>query len=78
LTARTTQSVGVPVTETRFSENRLTRSGSVRVIPLPLPDCSSCGATIQTSSDRVRAIRSRQARPSASTPSSLVSRILSG
>src|SRR5215207_7498754 len=73
-----TASVGVPVTQKRRSPSFLRRTGTVSVREWPAPDCSSVGATIQTSSDKVRAIFSSTLRPAAFTPSSLVRRMRIG
>jgi hypothetical protein len=73
-----TESVGVPVTQKRRSPRRLSRTGLVSVSEWPAPDCSSVGATIQTSSEIADAIRSRTLRPAAFTPSSLVRRMRIG
>ena len=70
-----TASVGVPVTQKRRSPSFLSRTGTVRVSEWPAPDCSSVGATIQTSSEKARAIVSSTLSPGALTPSSLVRRM---
>jgi hypothetical protein len=63
--AISTESVGVPVTAKRRSPNCRSRIGRVRVSERLVPDWSSAGATIQTSSDSVAAIRSSAASPGA-------------
>src|SRR5687767_7776257 len=70
-----TASVGVPVTQKRRSPSFLRRTGTVSVSEWPAPDCSSVGATIQTSSEKARAIVSSTLSPVAFTPSSLVRRM---
>src|SRR5690606_29162301 len=70
-----TQSVGVPCTAKRWSAILRMRRGWDSVRPWLAPLCSSSGATIQTSSLKVRAMSSSTLRPWAFTPSSLVMRI---
>ena len=70
-----TQSVGVPLTAKCLSATSRSRSGSLSDSECDTPDWSLSGATIQTSSDKVRAIFSQASRPGAWMPSSLVIRI---
>ena len=44
----------MPVTQKRRSPSFLSRTGRVSVSECPAPDCSSVGATIQTSSEKPR------------------------
>ena len=56
-----TASVGVPVTQKRRSPSFLRRTGTVSVSEWPAPDCSSVGATIQTSSENMRLLQHLEA-----------------
>src|SRR3546814_4518639 len=73
-----TESVGVPVTQTRRSPSFLSLTGKVRVSEWPAPDCPSVGATTQISSENSLAIFSNTLSPAAFTPSSLVRRMRIG
>ena len=63
--AISTESVGVPDTAKRRSAKRRTRNGRLIVSDRDAPDCSSAGATTQTSSDKVAAIASSAFSPGA-------------
>ena len=60
-----TASVGVPLTEYLRSPCFRNRIGRLSVSEWPAPDCSSAGATIHTSSERLVAIDSSTAKPGA-------------
>src|ERR1035437_4655141 len=70
-----TQSVGVPLTAKCRSATSRRRSGSLSDNECDTPDWSLSGATIQISSDSLRAIFSQASRPGAWMPSSLVMRM---
>ena len=70
-----TQSDGVPVTANQRSSTSRTRSGMFKVSARLMPDCSSAGATTQTSAEIEHAISCSTFRPGARTPSSLVIRM---
>ena len=55
----------VPATAKRLGPNCRTRIGRVSVSDRLVPDCSSAGATIHTSSESSAAIFSSAARPGA-------------
>src|SRR5262245_18347123 len=76
--AMRTQSAGVPWTAKRRSSSRRSRIGVASESECEAPDCSTSGATIHTSSVRVRAILSSVSRPSAWMPSSLVTSTVRG
>jgi len=59
-----TQSVGVPSMVKRLSPSFFTRRGRLMVNEWPAAERSESGATTQTSSLNVRAIRSRTLNPS--------------
>src|SRR5262249_15307996 len=76
--AISTQSAGVPWTAKRRSSRRRSLIGLASESECEAPDCSTSGATIHTSSVRVRAIVSSVSSPSAWMPSSLVTRTVRG
>ena len=75
VSARWTQSVGVPPTAYRFAEKRRTRTAECKVSDDDAPDLFSIGATTKTAPKSAHAA-ANAARPGASMPSSLVAKML--